>query len=195
MRCEFDEVRCATNDKFVCFQCVNCEKKIALLKTLKPEFQSIFNQLPDCSKESAAVLPAVTSGATTTLEMSYSATANNPANTISDTVTTREHLAAMAKPPEPAKKFKENPAGAGTQLKRLLSKVGIKASDTCSCTARATKMDEMGIEWCEQNITEIVGWLKEEAARRKLPFLAYPTKILVQRAIKMAKKVRDAQQP
>lgn len=193
MRCEFNEVRCTTNDKFVCFQCINCEKKIALLKTLKPEFQNIFNQLPNCAKESAVVLPAITDGATTTLQLTYSATAKNTGNTVSDTVTTQEHLASIAKSP-PAIKFKENPAGAGTQLKRLLARVGIKASDTCSCTARATKMDEMGIEWCEQNINEITGWLKEEAARRNLPFLAYPTKVLITRAIKIAKKVRDAQQ-
>lgn len=87
-----------------------------------------------------------------------------------------------------------NLAGPGTQLKRLLSKVGIKATPNCSCNARAKKMDEMGIEWCEQNIGEIVGWLKEEAQRRNLPFLAFPTKILVQRAISAAKRVRAAQQ-
>lgn len=88
-----------------------------------------------------------------------------------------------------------NLAGPGTQLKRLLSKVGIKATPNCSCNARARKMDEMGIEWCEQNIDEIVGWLKEEAKRRNLPFLAFPTKILVQRAISAAKRVRDSQPP
>jgi hypothetical protein len=53
-------------------------------------------------------------------------------------------------------------------------------------------MDEMGVEWCEQNIDEIVGWLKEEAQKRRLPFLAFPTKILVQRAINMAKRVQEA---
>lgn len=86
-----------------------------------------------------------------------------------------------------------NLAGPGTQLKRMLSKVGIKATANCSCNARARKMDEMGIEWCEENINEIVSWLKEEAGKRKLPFLSFPTKVLVQRAIKAAKRVRDAQ--
>jgi hypothetical protein len=82
-------------------------------------------------------------------------------------------------------------AGAGTQLKKLLSRVGIKASETCSCNARAKLMNEHGIEWCEQNINEIVGWLKEEALKRKLPFLSFPTKILIQRAIGLAKRNRD----
>jgi len=98
---------------------------------------------------------------------------------------------AVVPPPTPIAQL--NLAGPGTQLKRLLSKVGIKATPNCSCNARAKKMDEMGIEWCEQNITEIVGWLKEEATKRKLPFLAYPTKILIQRAITAAKRVQAAQ--
>lgn len=100
---------------------------------------------------------------------------------------------APVMPPEPPISAL-NLAGPGTQLKRLLSKVGIKSTANCSCNARARKMDEMGIEWCEQNISEIVGWLKEEAQRRNLPFLAFPTKILVQRAISAAKRVAASQQ-
>lgn len=99
---------------------------------------------------------------------------------------------ATLPPPPPIASL--NLAGPGTQLKRLLSKVGIKATPNCSCNARARKMDEMGIEWCEQNMDEIVSWLKEEAQRRNLPFLAFPTKILVNRAISMAKRARDAKQ-
>lgn len=104
--------------------------------------------------------------------------------------------AAMTAPPavEVVPISQMNLAGPGTQLKRLLSKVGIKATPNCSCNARARKMDEMGIEWCEQNIDEIVGWLKEEAGKRKLPFLSFPTKVLVQRAIKLAKRARDEKQ-
>jgi hypothetical protein len=102
---------------------------------------------------------------------------------------------AAPPPPPPAEKISAlNLAGPGTQLKRMLSKVGIKATPNCSCNARARKMDEMGIEWCEQNVNEIVGWLKEEAQRRNLPFLAFPTKILIQRAISAARRVRASQQ-
>jgi hypothetical protein len=54
-------------------------------------------------------------------------------------------------------------------------------------------MNERGIEWCEQNVNEIVGWLKEEAGRRNLPFLSFPTKILVQRAIKIAGRIKAEQ--
>lgn len=105
-------------------------------------------------------------------------------------VTGAENAPATVKQAQPAP-YVWDPTGAGTQLKKLLAKVGIKSTENCSCNARARLMNERGIEWCEQNIKEIVGWLKEEAAKRKLPFLALPTKILVQRAIKLARRARD----
>lgn len=78
--------------------------------------------------------------------------------------------------------------GPGTQLKKLLSKIGIKASPNCSCNKRAALMDTNGIEWCENNIDTIVGWLKEEANKRKLPFIDIAGRILVKKAISNAKK-------
>lgn len=81
--------------------------------------------------------------------------------------------------------------GPGTELKKLLSKVGITATPTCSCNARAAAMDaneaaEPG--WCEAHLDEIVGWLREEATKRGLPFLDAAGRMLVRRAIKLAKK-------
>ena len=78
--------------------------------------------------------------------------------------------------------------GVGTELKKILNKIGIRSSSTCSCNARAKKMDENGIEWCENNIDIIVGWLREEATKRKLPFIDMGGKILIKKAIKNAKK-------
>lgn len=78
--------------------------------------------------------------------------------------------------------------GAGTELKKLLAKIGIKASPTCSCNKRAQIMDEKGIEWCKENIDIIVGWLREEATKRRLPFVDFAGKLLVQRAISLAEK-------
>lgn len=78
--------------------------------------------------------------------------------------------------------------GPGTELKKLLSKIGIKASPNCSCNKRAALMDTNGIEWCENNIDTIVGWLKEEATKRKLPFIDMAGRILVKKAISNAKK-------
>jgi hypothetical protein len=49
-------------------------------------------------------------------------------------------------------------------------------------------MDERGVEWCEQNLDEIVGWLREEATKRGLPFVDVAGRMLVKRAIHNAKK-------
>lgn len=78
--------------------------------------------------------------------------------------------------------------GPGTEIKALLSRVGITATPTCSCNARAREMDDRGIEWCEAHLDEIVGWLREEAAKRKLPFFDAAGRVLVRRAIANARK-------
>ena len=79
-------------------------------------------------------------------------------------------------------------SGPGTELKKLLGRIGITASPTCSCNARARQMDAFGCEWCEQNTDTITGWLREEAAKRRLPFLDAVGKLLVRRAISNARK-------
>jgi len=91
------------------------------------------------------------------------------------------HEPPPAAPPAPTH-------GPGTELKKLLKLVGITASPDCSCNARARTMDEKGCDWCEQNLDEIVGWLREEAAKRGLPFVDLAGRMLVNRAIKNARK-------
>jgi hypothetical protein len=78
--------------------------------------------------------------------------------------------------------------GPGTELKKLLAKVGIVPSPDCSCNARAAEMDSQGVEWCEANLDTIVGWLREQAQARGLPFLDIAGRLLVQRAISNARK-------
>lgn len=78
--------------------------------------------------------------------------------------------------------------GAGTELKKILSKVGIKSTPTCSCNKRAEVMDQQGIAWCKDNTDKIVSWLREEATKRGLPFIDFAGKLLVNRAISMAEK-------
>jgi hypothetical protein len=76
--------------------------------------------------------------------------------------------------------------GPGTELKKMLATIGITAEPTCKCNARAEEMDRMEQAfpgWCEANIDLIVGWLREEAERRKLPFVDLAGKLLVKRAI------------
>jgi hypothetical protein len=81
--------------------------------------------------------------------------------------------------------------GPGTELKKLLKRVGITASPTCSCNARARRMDEEEARepgWCEAHLDEIVGWLREEATKRGLPFVDMAGRVLVKRAISNARK-------
>lgn len=79
-------------------------------------------------------------------------------------------------------------SGPGTELKALLSRVGITATPNCTCNAKARQMDEHGAAWCEEHIEEIVGWLREEAAKRRLPFLDAAGRMLVRRAIRNARR-------
>jgi hypothetical protein len=82
--------------------------------------------------------------------------------------------------------------GPGTELKTLLARVGIAATPNCSCNARAAEMDRQGCDWCEQNLDAIVGWLREQAEARGLPFLDVAGRILVRRAIGNARKAAPA---
>jgi len=78
--------------------------------------------------------------------------------------------------------------GPGTELKALLARIGITASPDCSCNARAAEMDRQGVEWCEANLDTIVGWLREQAEARGLPFLDLAGRLLVRRAIANARR-------
>ena len=80
--------------------------------------------------------------------------------------------------------------GVGTELKKLLKMVGITATPNCSCNARAKLMNQNGLQWCKDNIDTIVGWLKEEAEKRNLPFFTYGAKKLVKLAIYRAENVK-----
>ena len=79
-------------------------------------------------------------------------------------------------------------SGPGTELKKLLKRVGIVPAPGCKCNQRAYEMDRQGADWCEQNLETLVGWLEEEAAARKLPFVRAAGRVLVRRAIHNARK-------
>ena len=84
-------------------------------------------------------------------------------------------------PPAPAR-------GPGTELKKLLARVRIVAAPDCSCNARAAEMDRQGVDWCESNVDTIVGWLREQAAARGLPFVDLAGRMLVRLAVKNARR-------
>jgi len=75
------------------------------------------------------------------------------------------------------------PYGPGTEIHVLLGRFGLTASGDCKCNSRAALMDANGCDWCEANIDEIVGWLRESAAERGLPFLDAAGSMRVRRAI------------
>lgn len=86
------------------------------------------------------------------------------------------------------KTLESHPYGTGTILSNMLSMIGIKSAPNCSCKQRAIIMNEKGPDWCEENLDTIIGWLKEEAGKRKLPFIETVARMLVNRSISMAKK-------
>jgi hypothetical protein len=78
---------------------------------------------------------------------------------------------------------------AGTALSALLKKFGINPDEKgCKCRLHAAHMDAAGCDWCEQNIETIVGWLREEATKRGLPFVDVAGRLLVRRAIRNARR-------
>jgi len=172
MPCNFENIKCAMPGNFTCKVCKQCGHEVGMPTTL------IEQRWPD-------ILRNIQAGC---------------ANYVADTAKDPEQLAVPAIPPEhePAPPIPDlaQPAddtGPGAQLKKMLAKIGIRATPTCSCNARARYMDFMGVVWCEKNIDTIIGWLKEESDKRRLPFIEFAARALVNRAIKLAKKAQIKQ--
>ncbi len=89
---------------------------------------------------------------------------------------------------EPQKTEEIEGAGPGTELKKLLGKLGIAVTPDCPCSAHAALMDQNGCDWCEQNLATILGWMREESARREVIFIEKPARFLVKRAIAKARR-------
>lgn len=79
-------------------------------------------------------------------------------------------------------------AGPGTELQRLLKRFGFAAQAGCKCPEHIATMNDWGPDKCKQNIDQILGWLKEEADRRELPFVRAAARLLVRLAIWNARK-------
>lgn len=84
-----------------------------------------------------------------------------------------------------------DPNGPGTILSNMFSFLGIQSTPNCSCKRHAIEMNTRGADWCEQNIDTILGWLKEESNKRKLPFIESVARIIVNRAIKLSRKLQN----
>lgn len=93
--------------------------------------------------------------------------------------------------PPPEVEIKPVVGGPGTELKKLLSKLGIDPKNGCKCADRARHMDFMESQapgWTETNIELILDWLQREASNRGIPFIRAAAKLLVKLAIRRAKK-------
>ena len=55
--------------------------------------------------------------------------------------------------------------GPGTELKKLLAALGLAEKLGCECNGRAVQMDLWGVAECREHRAEIVGWLKDGAAK------------------------------
>ena len=92
--------------------------------------------------------------------------------------------------------------GPGTEMKKLLKRVGIEATPDCSCNARANDMNVRGEKWCLDNLELIADWLEYEAKKRedvlsRNLFSRTAAKLLVRTACKLSsrkkKKLRKRQ--
>ncbi len=90
------------------------------------------------------------------------------------------------------KTLEEDPTGPGTILTNMISTLGIKSSSTCSCRRHALQMNEQGPEWCKNNMSTILEWLKDESSKRNLPFIETVAKMMVNRAISQSIKKTEA---
>lgn len=87
------------------------------------------------------------------------------------------------------KTIEEDPNSPGTLLAKMIKSVGIVINDSCSCRRHALEMNAKGNDWCQENIDTIVGWLRQEAKNRNLPFIDAIGKLMVSRAIKKSRKL------
>lgn len=65
----------------------------------------------------------------------------------------------------PKVEVKPWPHGPGTELKRILAKLGVNPSPSCDCNAKAKQMDAWGIEGCKQRREDIAKELGDNAPR------------------------------
>lgn len=110
---------------------------------------------------------------------------------------TRNCLAAKHLWPKiPDRRTAAQRIGPGTELKMMLSRLGLASTPGCKCNQRAQVMDMEGPDWCEGHIEEICDWMEEEANKRGLPFIRLAARIMIRRAISKArKKIAMLEQP
>jgi hypothetical protein len=85
------------------------------------------------------------------------------------------------------KTLEENPNGPGTVLVKSIKGLGFVISDSCACKNQLLEMNDKGADWCVENITKIVSWLKIQAQNINIVFIDSVAKVIIMRAIKKSK--------
>ena len=80
------------------------------------------------------------------------------------------------------------PQGPGTWLMRILHFFRLFGKKGCKCAHRAAQMNSWGCDKCLEELDTIVGWLREEAEKRELPFVERGARTIVKLAIRCARK-------
>jgi hypothetical protein len=85
--------------------------------------------------------------------------------------------------------------GPGTILHKKLASFGVTLTSSCNCEEHRKTMDFWGPLECRRQIHIIIGWMRAEAKKRNLPFVASAAKLLVlwsiQESEKLLKKAKD----
>lgn len=84
--------------------------------------------------------------------------------------------------------FVQRTGGPGTELKKLLSRIGIHADGSCACNSMAQRMDMHGGDWCIREIDAIADHLCREAKNRGGFLPRFAARKLVRVAVKRAEK-------
>jgi hypothetical protein len=183
MFCEFENIPCTIAGNFTCKKCKTCGYQLGMATSVvDTRWGEIQSEIASkCRHRQAAVLQETTADNPTPFPQ--------PSEQPQPQIQEQPLVAQPAEQPQP----QEDTSGPGAHLKKYLSRIGINASPTCSCNARARYMDFMGTTWCENNLDTIVGWLKEESEKRGLPFIDWPARVLVKKAISSSKKAQAKQ--
>jgi hypothetical protein len=115
------------------------------------------------------------------------------------TCSVREQLVKTKLGPDPAGKLRslfpptleEDPNGPGTILSQTIKSIGITMTPNCKCMYHAIMMNKNGVDWCQQNLETILGWIKEECENRKIPFVKPIVSIIVNQAINKSRKLNN----
>jgi hypothetical protein len=181
MPCDFHADTCAIDGNFLCKKCTSCGYTVSL------PGEAAEQHWPAVLENVKKVCPH---NKTTENQITVDAVAVSP--TPDETPPPSDPTANLPDPFGIVAQKVADEHGPGAYLKKYLRRIGITATPNCSCNARAQHMDKMGNDWCEQNIATITSWLKEEAEKRSLPFVEWPVKMLVKRAIAASRKAQDA---